>query len=315
MRTITYSITRYDGTKAYVQDYCFKYQPGKTVLWGLITIKETLDPTLVFTAACRSAVCGACSIRVNGQALLACETHLDEVLARFGDTLTIQPLGNFAVIRDLVVDWEPKTERLKESQTWLIAKDEFTPETGCRQSAADFKKIDVQAGCILCGSCASECNKLSAGQQDFLEPFTYSKVWKLVADSRDKADRERVKAVLDKGLWKCLHCVECVTKCPKNLAPGTDISRLRELSMKMGYTDNPGARHAIAFYQDMKDTGRLNEMKLSLRSDGILGSMTKLPLALRLLRRGKLNPFHFPAKVKGHDQIKAILKAAKEAQN
>lgn len=314
MRKITYSITRFDGVKSYVKEYQFEHQSGKTILWGLQKIKEEQDPTLSFTAACRSAVCGACSVRVNGQAMLACETHLDAVLERFGDTLSIAPLGNFKVIRDLVVDWQPKVERLKESKTWLIAKDEFTAETGCRQAPTDFKKIDVQAGCILCGSCASECNKLSANQDDFLEPFTYSKVWKFVADSRDKADAERVQAMLDKGLWKCMHCVECVVKCPKNLAPGEDIARLRQLSIKMGITDNPGARHAIAFLSDVQDTGRLNEMKLSLRSDGIIGSLGKMPLALRLLRKGKLNPFHFPGKVKGHDQIKAILKAAKEVQ-
>lgn len=314
MRQITYKIKRFDGQKSYVQEYSFVHQPGKTILWGLITIKETIDPTLVFTAACRSAVCGACSVRVNGQAMLACETHLDDVLSRFGDTLTIEPLGNFKVIRDLVVDWEPKAESLAEAKTWLIPKDEFSAEQGCRQSPADFKKIDVQAGCILCGSCASECNMLSANDKEFLEPFTYAKVWKFVADSRDKSDAERIKAIMDKGLWKCMHCVECTTKCPKGLAPGDDIAHLRQVAMKMGYTDNPGARHAVAFLKDIKDTGRLNEMKLSLRSDGIIGSMSKMPLALRLLRHGKLNPLHFPGKVKGHDQIRAILQAVKEAE-
>lgn len=42
--------------------------------------------------------------------------------------------------------------------------------------------------------------------------------------------------------------------------------------------------------------------------------MAKFPLALRLLRRGKLNPFQFPHKVKGHAQLKAILNAARESE-
>jgi succinate dehydrogenase / fumarate reductase iron-sulfur subunit len=314
MRQITYKIERFDGSKRFTQEYNFPHQPGKTILWGLITIKETIDPTLAFTAACRAAVCGACAVRVNGQAFLACETPLDGILERFGDTLTIEPIKNFKVTRDLVVDWEPKAEHLINSNTWLTPKDEFTAKEGCRQDAADFKKINVQAGCILCGACASECSKLSANDKDFLEPFTYSKVWKFVADTRDKSSTERVKAIIDKGLWKCMHCVECSTKCPKGLAPGEDIARLRQLSIKLGYTDNPGARHALSFLQDIEDTGRLNETKLSVRSIGMLGSMAKFPFALRLLRRGKLNPFHFPSKVKGHDQIKAILKAVRESE-
>lgn len=312
MRQITYKIERFDGTKSFVQDYTFAHQPGKTILWGLITIKETLDPTLVFTAACRSAVCGACAVRVSGQAFLTCETPLDAVLERFGDTLTIAPMKNFTVIRDLVVDWEPKAERLTQSATWLKPQDKFSAKEGCRQEASDFKKINTQTACILCGACASECSKLSANDNDFLEPFTYSKVWKFVADTRDKSADERIRALAFKGLWKCLHCMECTTKCPKGLAPSEDIARLRQLSIKRGYTDHPGARHALAFLQDIEDTGRLNETKLSVRSIGVLGSIAKLPFALRLLRRGKLNPFHFPGKVKGHDEVRAILKAARE---
>ncbi|QDR82249.1 2Fe-2S iron-sulfur cluster-binding protein [Sporomusa termitida] len=107
MRQITYKIERFDGAKNFIQEYTFPHQPGKTILWGLITIKETIDPTLAFTAACRTAVCGACAVRVNGQALLACETPLDGILGRCGDTLTIGPIQNFQVIRDLVVNWEP----------------------------------------------------------------------------------------------------------------------------------------------------------------------------------------------------------------
>lgn len=314
MRQITYNIQRYDGAKSFLQEYTFPHQPGKTILWGLLFIKETTDPTLAFTAACRAAVCGACAVRVNGQAFLACETPLDNILSRFGDTLLLEPIQNFKVIRDLVVDWEPQAKRMAAAKTWLAPKDEFSAKEGCRQSIADFKKITPQINCILCGACASECAKLSANNTDFLEPFTYSKVWKFVADTRDKSAAERMQTIIDKGLWKCLHCAECATKCPKGLAPGTDIARLRQLSINMGHTNNAGARHALAFLKDIADTGRLNETKLSVRSIGLIGSIAKFPFALRLVRRGKLNPLHFPRKVKGHEQITAILKAVRESE-
>jgi succinate dehydrogenase / fumarate reductase iron-sulfur subunit len=78
--------------------------------------------------------------------------------------------------------------------------------------------------------------------------------------------------------------------------------------------NNAGARHALAFYDDIKNTGRLNEMKMALKTEGIIKSMTRLPFALRLLRRGKMNPLHWPAKVKGIEQIRAILRAVEEAE-
>lgn len=317
MRQVVYRIERFDGTKSFFQEYTFIHESNKTVLWGLTKIKETLDPSLTFVAACRCAVCGACAIRINGQAMLACETSLDDALARFGDTLNIAPLQNFEVIRDLVVNWKPKAERITEVKPWLIPQEKFTAQTGCRQTPVEFKKISTQINCILCGACASECNKLSADQWDFYEPFIYTKAQRFIADSRDIGDLEHLNPTLERGLWKCVHCQECVTKCPKQVDPAEDISKLRQTSIRMGMTDNPGARHALAFQDDVTNTGRLNEVKMALKTEGLLKSATRFPFALRLMRKGKINPLHAihsPAPVKGLEQVRAIIRAVKEAE-
>lgn len=312
MRQVTYRIDRFDGARSFTQDYSFPHQPGKTLLWGLMHIKETQDPSLTFVAACRCAVCGACAVRVNGQAMLACETSLDDLLARFGDTLSVGPLRNFKVIRDLVVDWRPKTRRLAEVKPWLLPKKEFSEEHGCVQSPDEFGRIKEQINCILCGACASECNKLSADSEDFLEPFIFSKVQRFVADSRDSAVMEHLEPALRLGLWKCVHCQECVTKCPKSLEPAEDISRLRRLAIGRGLTDNTGARHALAFAEDQTATGRLNEVTMAIRTEGLLKSATRLPFALRLLFKGKLNPFQGPSQVQGIEQVRQLVRALKK---
>lgn len=315
MRQILYKIQRFDGVQSFVQEYSFPYESGRTILWGLIQIKETIDPTLTFVAACRSAVCGACSVRVNGQAMLACEVSLDDMVERYGNILEIAPLNNFTVIRDLVVNWEPKVKRLTEVQPWLIPQDKFTAKTGCRQTPEDFKKINQQTACILCGSCASECNKLSIADNDFYEPYVYSKAQRFVADSRDGVPLAHLKPALEKGAWKCVHCQECVTKCPKHLEPAEDISKLRHASIELGMTDNPGARHGLAFLEDTMKLGRLNEATMAMKTEGVFKSLTRLPFALRLMRHGKLNPLHIQKPVKGIEQIQAIIKAAREAKD
>ena len=96
MRQITYHIHRFNEGRAYVQSYTFDYEADRTILWGLQKIKDTLDPTLTFVAACRSAVCGACSVKVNGQAMLGCEAKIVKlqnvsVLMK----ITVAPIGNF----------------------------------------------------------------------------------------------------------------------------------------------------------------------------------------------------------------------------
>lgn len=316
MRTVTYKVKRFDGKRSWVQEYPFDYQPGKTILWGLIQIKENIDPSLSFIASCRHGVCGACAVRVNGQATLACETPLDKMLERWdSDTLLLEPLQNFQVIRDLIVNWEPKAERLAEVKPWLMPKEEFSKETGCRQSPEDFHKINKNSDCILCGCCASECNKLSGNDSDFLEPFVFAKAQKFVADSRDSQPCERIIAAISYGAWKCQHCQECVTKCPKGLAPAEDISYLREEAIAQGLVNHEGVRHAKAFLDDIEKIGRLNEAMMAVKTEGFLKSIGNVPFALRLMRKGKLSPAQmFPKPIKEVGEVRSIINAVKEAE-
>jgi succinate dehydrogenase / fumarate reductase, iron-sulfur subunit len=316
MSKVIYRVKRFDGEKSWVQEYEFDYQPGKTILWGLTHIKDMIDPSLNFTASCRHAICGACAVRINGQATLACETPLDKMLERWeSNTLLLEPLQNFNVIRDLVVDWEPKAERLTKVKPWLVAKEEFTKEAGCRQSPSEFKQINKNSDCILCGCCASECNKLSGNDEDFLEPFIFSKAQKFVADSRDNDPEYRISAAINNGAWKCQHCQECVTKCPKGLSPAEDISNLRREAVAYGNSNNAGTRHARAFMEDILKTGRLNEGMMAVKTEGLVKSMGNVPFALRLMVRGKLNPKHmFPKPIKDVEKVRAIIRVAKEAE-
>ena len=101
----TLVVHRFVEGKSWAQSYTVPVSVGMTVLEALITIKEKQDPTLSFTCSCRSSICGACAVRVNGNAELSCEILVENLLKRYEtDTLTIEPLGNFRVIRDLIVD-------------------------------------------------------------------------------------------------------------------------------------------------------------------------------------------------------------------
>ena len=140
----TLIIDRFDGKKHYEQSYVLAAADvsGKTVLNTLLFIKQTQDPTLNFTASCRCAICGACGVRVNGHAILACDTKMDDLIATYGsDTLRIAPLANFRVISDLVVDWEPAMENLRKIHPGMVAKSEFSVKEGCRQTQAEFDRI------------------------------------------------------------------------------------------------------------------------------------------------------------------------------
>ena len=305
-------IHRFVEGRKWEQNYTVTLKTGMTVLEALIEIKEKQDPTLSFTCSCRSSICGACAVRVNGNAELACEMLVENLVKRYDTTeLTIEPLGNFKVIRDLIVDWDPKYARIKKIKPVVQPKDEFSKETGCKQSPADFNKYKKYAGCILCGSCVSECNKNSLNQSDFLDPFVFVKAEKLVADSRDKSPEEHLKAVVDAGLWRCFNCQECTAKCPKGLDPAGAIEKLKEATFKKGLDDNVGARHAKAIYDDISESGTLDEAKLNIKSEGFLMAGLRAPMALRLMRVGKMNPLDTH---KVNPEIETIRKIVKNAE-
>lgn len=280
-------IDRFNGKEKYEQSYNIddKDIQGKTLLSLLLFIKKTKDITLNFTASCQSAICGACAVRVNGHSYLACDTKMQDLLKEYDNpsSIRISPLGNFRVISDLIVDWEPSIENLRKIRPAMVAKNEFSAEKGCKQSQEEFDRISKQWDCILCGSCASECNKLEADSSDYMQPFVFTHAWRAAADSRGKDPMLHVKPSVMNGLWLCVHCQECADRCPKGISSVSDIANLRVMAIKKGLNEGLGPDHAEAFYKDLVEgSGRLNEIYLALRSEGVIGSIGKTDIALNL---------------------------------
>src|SRR5699024_1053773 len=126
---------------------------GPMVLDALIYIKNKIDPTLTFRRSCREGVCGSCSMNIDGTNWLACIRTLDEV----EDPVTVYPLNNLNVIKDLVGDQRHAFAQYESIQPWLQAQ---TPPPGGRerrQSPAERAKLDGDYECILCFCCTSGC--------------------------------------------------------------------------------------------------------------------------------------------------------------
>ena len=317
MDAYTIIIERFDGTKRHTREYRAGKNEihNKTVLATLMFIKEKLDPTLNFTASCRSAICGACAVRVNGSAILACDTKIEDLFALYeSDSLTIAPLANYTVLSDLVVDWTPAIENLRKVHPGIVAKNAFSKEKGCKQSVADFDKVKVMWDCILCGCCASECSKFTTNKNDYLEPFVFTRAWRAAADSRSKDPMLHSGPAADNGLWKCVHCQECADVCPKQVKPVDDIAGLRALTVKHGMNQGKGPNHANAFLTDLRSAGRLNEVKLALRTEGA-GALARIGLACKMMRKGKVNPLEVlgDKPIEGHADLVRMLDAAKAA--
>ena len=195
-----------------------------TLLEALNHIKTKIDPTLSFSAGCRSGVCGSCAVRVNGREELACSYKLDD-----GDL--IEAMKNLPVIRDLIVDVEKMMTFNRTAKAWSSENREN--QIVSREKA---ELNELQSDCILCGSCFSAC-PVYAANEEFIGPFALTRTWKYVSDVREQDTQEKIEAVQTNGIWDCTLCNECVPVCPQGIAPKQDIAMLRSKSGIMGFMD------------------------------------------------------------------------------
>ena len=108
MPTTTIDLFRFQpdhSDEPYRQQFELEHEEGVTVLDALLQLQNEQDGTIAMRYSCRSAICGSCACKADGRTVLACMEQIEEVKARSGgDTVTIDPIGNFAPLKDLIVD-------------------------------------------------------------------------------------------------------------------------------------------------------------------------------------------------------------------
>ncbi len=193
------------------------------LLEALLRIQEEIDGSLCFRYSCRGAVCGSCAMRVNGQVVLACRTPVESLVGR---RVLIEPLPNFPVIRDLIVDMSTFFKRYREIQPYLHSGHvESSSEN--RMSEDERKTIDPYINCILCGICYGVCPAFGRDPR-FFGPAVLAKAYRFLADPRDKRGKDFLEAVdSQRGVWGCNTVFQCVRICPKEVPPTLGIVKMR----------------------------------------------------------------------------------------
>jgi fumarate reductase iron-sulfur subunit len=214
------------GADGAFQSFEVPREASQTVLDVVTHIQRALDPTLAYRFACRVGMCGSCAMMVNGVPRWTCRTHVDKVVQK--NELTIGPLRNLPIIRDLVTDMREFFDK------WARAKGEFR---GRSTRHEDFAKVppasppraQASAGieCIGCAVCYAACDVVS-WNPDYLGPAALNRAWTLVLDERDRDRTERLRAVAgDAGCHACHSHVSCTERCPKHLSPTASIAGLK----------------------------------------------------------------------------------------
>jgi len=270
-----------------LQEFQAPYQKAMRVLDALNAIALKDAPDLAFRWFCGSKMCGTCAVRMNGREVLACWEAVEP-------EMTIEPLRNLPVIRDLVVDRTPYERKVASFEPWLTRS---VPYSGFPEplSHRDIKNASRAIDCISCMSCYSACPVIGLGSlTDFAGPAPLVQLGQTALDPRQD-QRQVARALSHSGIFNCISCYKCEEVCPAHIPIVSGV--IEPLKAKVAKLVPQMAHHPLIFRAVVARRGRIDPGELILRVQG-LRVLAVVPRLVRLLLRGKINPLRTLLRVK-----------------
>ena len=216
-------------------DYEVPLREDWAILDALNYIKDELDGSLSYRWSCRMGICGSCGMSVNGDPKLTCATFLDDYAP---GPVRVEPLANFPIVRDLVVEINDFMLKLRRVKPWLLRNEDKPLDEGeylqTPDELDDYKKYSL---CINCMLCYSAC-PIYGLEPEFLGPAVIALAQRYNLDSRDEGAHQRLDVLsTDEGVWACTYVGECTSACPKGVDPAGAIQRYKLIAAKESMLD------------------------------------------------------------------------------
>src|ERR1019366_1366247 len=141
-----------------------RWRPGMNIISALMDIaisptdrygKQTMPIT--YDSNCLEEVCGSCAMRINGRAAMACS----RLLRTPGETVRLEPLSRFPVVRELIVDRSVLFENLKRVKAWVPVDGTYDLGPGPRVASAVQEQAYPLSRCISCCLCLEVCPQMT----------------------------------------------------------------------------------------------------------------------------------------------------------
>ncbi len=314
-QTITFKVFRFNSETDYLPYYNtieMEVTSEEVVLDILNRIKWEHDGSFSYRRSCRHGICGACAIKVNGKGVLACKERMNDMISLFGTELTLEPLSIKRAVKDMIIDKEDFWVKHEEVEPYLISHIDEHPEMECAVSPSEAEALLESDLCIQCGLCHYSCPVVEINDA-FLGPAAFAKAFRFNADVRDDGIDERIGIINapGAGVWDCVKCFECAEVCPKDVNPIEKITKLHNQVFERGDAiNNVATRHAVGFKHSIAKHGLLDEGELVRYSEGNIGVMKHIPVALKMFKKGKIVlPWNMP-KSDNLDEIQKLVKSS-----
>ena len=198
------------------KEYDVELDHGMVVLDCIHRIQAKEAPDLACRWNCKAGKCGSCSMEINGKPRLSCMTRMNTFKA--GETITLEPIKAFPLIKDLVADvswnfeqnkkiapFKPGGKRDKEGRMIMYQRDV--------ERVQEFRK------CIECYLCQDVCHVLRDHQKmdKFVGPRFMIRLASLDMHPYDIEDRiPKIKEEYGSGMCNITRC--CTDVCPEHIS-------------------------------------------------------------------------------------------------
>jgi len=317
-RKVTIKAFRFNAETDYLPYYkSYEMEVGKDelILDLMNRIKWEHDGSFSYRRSCRHGICGACAIKVNGKATLACKQNAMELLDLFNNELTFEPQSKKRAVKDMIIDKADFWEKHAAVKPYVIADVEPHPEHETKQSIEESNNFLDSDLCIQCGACHYSCPALEVNE-DYFGPAAFVAAYRFTVDTRDNAGKERLEITSQpaQGVWDCVKCFECAEACPKEINPIEKITKLHNMQFEQKVArSNIATRHAEGFVRSIRKHGFLDEADIVVYSEGYMGMHKHIKTALKMLKSGKIHwqdgvPFidNMP-KIKNLDEVQKLI--------
>ena len=209
-----FKIWRGDKSGGGFVDYQVELEPGMVVLDAVHRIQARQATDLAVRWNCKAGKCGSCSVEINGKPRLSCMTRLNQFPE--GQTITVQPLKTFPVIKDLVTDvsWNyAQNKKIAPFKPGPKGKD-----GNYRMMQRDVDRVQEFRKCIECYLCQDVCHVLrdQNKKEKFVGPRFMIRLASLEMHPLDTEDRiPKIKEEYGSGLCNITKC--CTDVCPEHI--------------------------------------------------------------------------------------------------
>jgi succinate dehydrogenase / fumarate reductase, iron-sulfur subunit len=209
-----FRIWRGDQNGGDFQTYEAEVGEGMVVLDMILEIQAKQAQDMGVRWNCKAGKCGSCSMEINGKPKLACMTRMNALAPN--ETITIQPLKTFPVIKDLVSDvsWNYRTNQ----EIIPFKPKKKGPDGRHRMYQEDVDRVQEFRKCIECFLCQDVCHILRdrEGKEKFVGPRFMIRLASLEMHPLDDEDRiPEIQKWYGSGMCNITRC--CTEVCPENI--------------------------------------------------------------------------------------------------